>query len=82
MLAALDDRLVTIVKSGATYTLTDIGLLYGTGAIGGVVLGQIIERVTGGAIPADAAAAAEARLWRWLAAPPPDAPPPRRLPHS
>ena len=28
------------------------------GAIGGVVLGQIIERVTGGAIPADAAAAA------------------------
>ena len=28
------------------------------GAIGGVVLGQIIERVTGGAVPADAAAAA------------------------
>jgi hypothetical protein len=29
-----------------------------TGAIGGVILGQIIERVTGGAVPADAAAAA------------------------
>ncbi len=28
------------------------------GAIGGVVLGQIIERVTGGAVPADAAATA------------------------
>ena len=31
---------------------------YIVGAIGGVVLGQIIERVTGGAVPADAAATA------------------------
>jgi len=29
-----------------------------TGAIGGLILGQILERVTGGAIPADAAATA------------------------
>lgn len=32
------------------------------GAIGGVVLGQIIERFTGGAIPADAAAQAASSL--------------------
>ena len=32
------------------------------GAIGGVVLGQIIERLSGGAVPADAAAAAASGL--------------------
>ena len=32
------------------------------GAIGGLVLGQIVERMTGGAIPADAAAAAASSL--------------------
>ncbi len=32
------------------------------GAIGGVVLGQIIEHLTGGAVPAEAAAAAASSL--------------------
>lgn len=32
------------------------------GAVGGLVLGQIVERMTGGAVPADAAAAATSGL--------------------
>jgi hypothetical protein len=46
--------------AGKAYSKFDMGGAGNSivGAIGGVVLGQIIERVTGGAVPADAAATA------------------------